>query len=283
MKKRIHIVAGATASGKSARALALAKERDGVVINADATQLYLDLKILSARPDPQEMENVPHKLYGVLEGQKVASAASWLEMARREITHVWHEGKLPIICGGTGFYIKTLLEGLSPIPDVPEEIKQETSALLASEGNAAFHARLHEVDSLLAEKFDSGNSQRLMRAYNVWKATGKPLSHWQKIPPQKPFSDAEFKVEVIEIEREVLYARCNDRFDAMMRQGAVDEVEALLKNNYPATLPIMKAVGVPELTAYLQGEKSREEAVALAKQNTRRYAKRQLTWLRHQL
>lgn len=279
----IHIVAGATASGKSARALALARERDGVIINADATQLYAELRILSARPSDAELAQAPHALYGILQGGDPASVARWLALAKPEIEAAWAAGRLPVVCGGTGLYLKALLEGLSPIPDIAESHRAEAVQLLQDLGNAAFHAKLAEVDPVIAARLAPGNTQRLIRAWEVWRATGKPLSAWQAEPKQPPFPGAAFTVEVIDLPRAEIYRRCDARFARMMQQGALEEVKALQARNYPADAPVMKAVGVPELLGYLHGEYPLEEAVRLARHNTRRYAKRQLTWLRHQL
>jgi tRNA dimethylallyltransferase len=283
MDSAIHIIAGPTASGKSAKALQMAKAQDGVIINADATQLYRELSILSARPREEELSQTPHRLYGVLTGDRIASAASWLEMVKAEVADAWRAGRLPIICGGTGFYLKALREGLSPIPEIAPEFRKEAKNLLREKGNIYIYEKLKMLDPVIAAKLDVANSQRLVRAYEVWLATEKPLSQWQSLPREIPFPQANIRTEVIEIDREILYARCDVRFEKMIEQGALAEVEALLKKGYAADSPIMKAVGVPELRAYLQGAVTLQEAISLAQRNTRRYAKRQLTWLRHQL
>lgn len=280
---RIHIVAGPTASGKSARALALAKEHDGIIINADASQMYEELQILSARPTDDEMQGVAHRLYGIIRGDAPSSAGSWLRLAKEEIIEAWKAKKLPILCGGTGLYLKALTQGMSYIPPVGPEIRAEVEALLAEIGNEALHAKLAEVDPVMGEKLLPTNTQRLIRAYEVWYGTGTALSEWQSKPHNLPFPEAEISTEIIEWPRDELYARCDARFDLMIEKGAVKEVEQLLEQQYDPVLPIMKAVGVPEIAGYLRREYPFNEAVEIAKRNTRRYAKRQLTWLRNQL
>lgn len=275
---KIHIVAGPTASGKSARAIELAHQQNGVILNADATQCYADLQILSARPDAEELAQAEHRLYGIWSGDKVASVGDWLEAITPEIEQCWEENRLPIICGGTGFYLKALMEGLSPIPDIDPKFRDK----LGSDDNSTLFEKLKAVDKTAAESIGEHNRQRLIRALEVYEGTNTPMSEWQAIPKQPPFPNVEFELEIITLPRDALYARCNQRFDVMLEAGALEEVQALLKKGYAADAPIMKAVGVPELSAHLRGEMDLETASDLAKQNTRRYAKRQLTWLRNQ-
>ena len=276
--QKIHIIAGPTASGKSARAIELANQHNGVILNADATQCYADLQILSARPDAAELAKAEHRLYGIWQGDKVASVGDWLAAIKPEIEQCWNEEKLPIVCGGTGFYLKALMEGLSPIPEIEPSIREALGLV----DNSALYATLKSVDAEAAESIDEHNRQRLIRAVEVYEGTGKPMSEWQAIAKQPPFPNAEFELEVISLPREELYERCNRRFELMLAAGALEEVESLLDKGYAADAPVMKAVGVPEITAYLHGEINLEEAGELSKQNTRRYAKRQLTWLRNQ-
>lgn len=275
---KIHLLYGPTASGKSARALELAREQNGVVINADATQLYADLRILSARPDEREMQGIPHRLYGILPGDTPASAALWLERVKSEIETTWQIGKLPILCGGTGLYLKALQEGLSPMPVVPEAVRAKAALM----SNAEIHARLCETDPETAARLKAGDTQRLRRAWEVIEASGKPFSFWRNQPKTRIFPQAEFYLENMMPPRDLLYARCDARFLQMLERGAVEEVRALLTRNYAATLPIMKAVGVPEISVHLRGEITLAEATARAQQATRNYAKRQLTWGRNQ-
>ena len=278
----IHLIAGPTASGKSARAIELANAQNGVILNADATQCYGELRILSARPDEAELAQAEHRLYGIWSGDKMASVADWLEAVKPEIEQCWQEERLPIICGGTGFYLKALMEGLSPIPDIPTEIREDVIRKIQTEGNEAVHQKLAAIDSEAANALPPENTQRLIRAYEVYLATGTPISEWRRLPKEPPFAEAQFTTEIITLPRAELYARCDARFENMLQAGALEEVEKLLTKNYASDLPIMKAVGVPELTAYLRSESSLEQAKELAQRNTRRYAKRQLTWLRNQ-
>ena len=281
-RPNIHIVAGPTASGKSARAINLAKQHNGVILNADATQCYADLQILSARPSAQELTQAPHKLYGIWQGDKLASVGDWLSAITPEIEKCWQNEQLPIICGGTGFYLKALMEGLSPIPEIPAKFRNEISQEIDSHGNSSIYEKLKAIDPNITESIPLANTQRLIRAYEVYLGTGHTMSYWQAQPKAPPFPKANFELEIITLPRETLYARCDARFGQMLNQGALEEVEQLLAKNYDADLPIMKAVGVPEISSYLRGDCTLEEAETLAKQNTRRYAKRQLTWLRNQ-
>jgi tRNA dimethylallyltransferase len=283
MTSAIHIIAGPTASGKSARALALAREQNGVIINADATQLYADLRIVSARPSEAEMMQVPHRLYGFLPGEEAASAGKWLGWVKPEIEAAWAAGQLPILCGGTGLYLKALQEGLSPMPEVPVEVRAAVAARLAEIGKPAFYAELQKIDPAGAAHVGPHNTQRLLRAREVVEASGETFSAWMQKPREKLFPEARVTREVIELSREELYRRCDARFAQMMEHGAIEEVQTLLAKGYGDDAPVMKAVGVREIAAYLRGEMTKERVVELGQQNTRRYAKRQLTWLRHQV
>ncbi len=282
MNAQVNIIAGATASGKSALALKRAQKCGGVIINADALQLYTELQILSARPVEDEMEEVPHKLFGVLTHESQSSAGKWLEMAKAEIDAALMEDIPVFVVGGTGLYIKALLEGLSPIPEVPEEVVKRLSANNTN-NNIPLHALLARRDPEIAAKLEPGDTQRIIRALAVLEHTGKSLAYWQQQPKQPPYPREMFHVTRIEIEREMLYSSCDTRFEAMLMDGALDEIRQLQTLDIPSSHTLMKAVGVPELMGYLQDKWSLEEAVTKAKQHTRNYAKRQLTWLRHQL
>jgi tRNA dimethylallyltransferase len=275
----IQIIFGATASGKSAAALALAQQKNGVIINADASQLYADLRILTARPSVAEEALAPHRLYGILPATQASSVALWLEQVKPAIEQAWQQQQLPILCGGTGMYLKALTEGLAEIPPIPATIRTQVQSLSAP----ALHAQLAACDPAMADRLMVTDTQRLRRAVEVFLASGKPLSYWQAQPKQPLFPQATIQLEVLNPPRAELYARCNARFVQMIEQGAIAEVEALLQRNLPAHLPIMKAVGVPELAAFLRKEISLDTAITLAQQHTRNYAKRQITWLRHQL
>jgi tRNA dimethylallyltransferase len=276
------IVAGPTASGKSALAIAIALAFDGVVINADSMQVYDALRILTARPSVEDERRVPHRLYGVLPPTELCSAGRWCGLAVEACEEAWHEGKLPVVVGGTGLYLKALKEGLSPIPEVPEAVRQETRLHFAALGNAAFHAALAAIDPTMAGRLHPSNSQRLMRAWEVLAATGRSLADWQAEPAVAPVA-ARFSVIAVLPTRERLYAQCDERFAAMIGQGALEEVRALMAHRLDPALPVLKALGVPELAAHLRNEISLEQAVAAAQTATRHYAKRQMTWFRHQL
>jgi len=276
------VIAGPTASGKSGMALAIAEEFGGVVINADSMQVYDVLRVVTARPDALDEARAPHKLYGVLTPATACSAALWKDMAAEEMKAAWDRGQLPVVVGGTGLYLRTLMEGISPIPDIPDDIRNAAREKLARMGNAAFHTELAARDPVMAGRLDPSNSQRLVRALEVLDATGKSLAEWQALPPEGAVP-ARWLTYALLPPRDALYANCDRRFRLMMEQGALDEVEALLKLDLDPALPAMKALGVPELAAHLRGEIDREDAIARASQATRHYAKRQMTWFRNQL
>lgn len=280
MRHRLLVVAGPTASGKSALALALAEAFDGVVINADSMQIYRELPILSAAPTAQERARVPHRLYGVMSAAEVCSAGRWRDMAAAAAAEAWAAGRLPILCGGTGLYIAALTEGLSPIPPVPEAAREAARALLARLGNAAFHALLARHDPAMAARLDPGNSQRLVRAWEVLQATGRSLAEWQALPPQGGVAAPSLTVLLMP-PREALYAAIDRRFLAIFDAGGLDEVRALDHMGLAESLPAMKALGMPQLRRHLRGELGREAAIAAAQQATRNFAKRQATWFRH--
>jgi len=283
--KPVIIIAGPTASGKSGLALGLAQalEPGGVIINADSMQLYKELRLVTARPDAKSEAAVPHRLYGVLAATDSNSAGHWRDMALAEIEAAHAVGMVPILVGGTGFYIKALTEGLSPIPPVPEQIELDTRDRLAAEGAEALHAALKERDPVMGRKLAATDSQRVARAWSVLQATGMSLAEWQKLPLNEPPDDLRFIVRVVMPERAGLYRQCDARFAIMAAAGAVDEVRALLALGLPEHLPLMKAVGVPELRRYIEGQCGLEEAIAAGQQATRNYAKRQFTWFRNQL
>ena len=277
----IVIVAGPTASGKSALALVLAEEFAGTIINADSQQVYRDLVVLSARPSAAEMARVPHRLYGVIDAAENCSAGRWLTLAHQEIDAARAAGRLPILTGGTGLYLEALLNGLAELPPIPSAARDEAKALYAELGGAAFRERLAALDPGGAAKIAPSDAQRLTRAYEVARATGKPLSAWQA--EQAPNRDLRATAVVLLPEREGLYRACDARVMAMMAEGAEEEVRRLLARSLAASLPAMKAVGLRELGAALEGRWSREEAIAAMQQATRQYAKRQYTWFRNRL
>ncbi len=284
--KQALFIAGPTASGKSALSLRLAEDLSGVIINSDSMQVYRDLRVITARPSEAEEAQAPHKLYGFLDGAEVCSAALWAERAMAEIEAAWRKGQTPIVIGGTGMYFKVLLDGIATIPDIRDAIRQDIRNRCAAEGSEALHAELKHVDMKTAARLAPGDSQRICRALEVWHATGKPISVWQadtKPGPMQAYDEAGQVVKlVLDPPRDILYDRCNRRFDLMMDEGALDEVRALLARGLDMTLPVMRSLGVPQLVAHLEGGLSLEEAIEDAKMQTRRFAKRQLTWFRNQ-
>jgi tRNA dimethylallyltransferase len=277
----IVIVAGPTASGKSALALALAEEFAGTIINADSQQVYRDLAVLSARPSDAEMARVPHRLYGVIDAAENCSAGRWLALAQEEIDAARAAGRLPILAGGTGLYLEALLNGLAALPPIPAAARAEAKALYAELGGAAFRERLAALDPAGATKIAASDAQRLTRAYEVARATGKPLSQWHA--EQVPTRDLHAAAIVLLPDRTGLYRACDARVMAMMAQGAEEEARRLLARDLAADLPAMKAVGLRELGAALSGRVLRDDAIAAMQQATRQYAKRQYTWFRNRL
>lgn len=279
----IHLVFGATASGKSAYALGKALAENGVIINADSQQLYRELRVLTARPSDAEETIVPHKLYGALAGNDPADVAKWLRLAKMEIEWALSEQKKVYVVGGTGMYLHALIYGLADIPDVPEAVLQQTKNDLEIMGKQAFFERLQVVDAALCEVINAGDSQRMIRGYSVWLASGKPLTYWQRQGNHKPFPEATFVKHHIECPREEIYARCDLRVHQMIEQGALEEVRQLLAFEYADDLPIMRIIGVRELASHLRGEMTLDEAISHMQQATRNYAKRQMTWIRSRL
>jgi tRNA dimethylallyltransferase len=271
------LIAGPTASGKSALALKLAKERDGVIINADALQVYRELRILSARPTDEELHEAPHRLYGHVSGLDSYSVAHWLADAKREIEVAWALDKLPIVTGGTGLYFMALEQGLAEVPPISPDIREKWRSF---EGD--LHGELLRRDRASATALKPNDRQRLSRALEVLEGTGQLLSHWQKEAQSHAFlKDVAVEHHLVDVAREELYARAERRFDQMMAAGALEEVRPLIKHG--SVLPMMKAIGIPELTRHLRGEITLEEAVTLAKTATRQYIKRQFTWWRGQM
>jgi tRNA dimethylallyltransferase len=279
---RVVVIVGPTASGKSALALALAEELGGTIVNADSMQVYRDLPILTAQPDAAELRRVPHRLYAFLGLDDACDAQRWAELAVAEIGAALAAGRVPIVVGGTGLYIRALMTGFSPLPDIPAEIREQARRLVAEEGAAAIHARLMARDPATAARLKPGDRQRIARAWEVLDATGKPISWWQAQPPQPP-TPHRFLPIVISPDRAVLYRSADTRFAAMMARGALDEVARAEAIPHSTAGGGRKALGYAELAAVLAGAMPLDEAIAAAQQATRRYAKRQQTWFRHQL
>ena len=275
------VIGGPTASGKSALAADAARRFGGVVVNADSMQLYRDLPILTSRPEGALLARAPHRLYGVLDGAERCSAGRWRALATAEIARAQTGGALPILVGGTGLYLRALLEGLAPVPRIPEPVRAAVRALHEQEGSAALHARLAARDPEAARRLEPGDSQRVMRAYEVIEATGRSLLAWQAERHDRYAGSA--AVLVLEPPRDALYDACNERFGRMLAAGALDEAARLLARNLDPGLPVMKALGVRALHDHLAGVTTLERAVELGRQETRRYAKRQTTWFRTQM
>lgn len=272
------LIAGPTASGKSEAALILAERLNGIVINADSMQVYRELAVLTARPSQADLKRAPHRLYGIVSASEAYSAGRWLKDAVRAIAEAEGAGKVPILVGGTGLYFKALLEGLAPVPDIPAEIRKAWRERAEAIGAKGLHRELAVRDPAMAAKLRPSDPQRLVRALEVINATGISLAEWQggRAAPVLP-PEAALKL-VVAPERDALYAKIDARFDRMIEQGALDEVRALLALGLDPGLPAMRAHGVRELAAYLAGAIGLEEAIAKAKIESRRYAKRQMTW-----
>lgn len=272
-------IAGPTASGKSALAIAVAQQLDGVVINADSMQMYRDLAVLTARPTEDQMAQVPHRLYGVLDGNDPCSAGRFAEMARAEAAAVRRDGKVPIFVGGTGLYFRALEGGIAPMPEIDDDVRAAVRAECDGVTTDGLRARVAEIDPGLAGRLPVVDRQRAVRALEVFRQTGVPLSVWQT-KPGDPVESGEVLKLVVAVERGELYRRCDARFEHMIADGAQAEVRALLARGLDPSLPVMKAVGVPELAAVERGALSLAAAVVEAQMATRRLAKRQLTWIR---
>ena len=253
-----------------------------MVINADSMQVYDDLRILTARPDAPSLAVAPPRLYGVLSGTELCSVGRWRDMALVEMEAARQAGRVPIVVGGTGLYLKALEAGLSPMPAISPAVRERVRRFHRRFGNEALRQRLAVGDPVSYERLPSGDSQRLLRALEVLESSGRPLSAWQQDAPAEP-APYRFLTVSLMPDREQLYAAIDHRFLSMLEQGALDEVAALLRKGYLADRPIMKALGVPELTAHLEGSLSLDEAISAAQKASRRYAKRQMTWQRTQL
>ena len=272
------VIAGPTSSGKSALALALAQQISGVIVNADSAQVYRDLRILSAAPTEAECALAEHRLYGVQDGALPCSAAEWAAMARREIEDIQEAGRTPILTGGTGLYLRTLVDGIAPVPAIDPDVRTRVR-----EGEAVGnYLKLKTLDPASAERLNRGDTSRINRALEVILSTGRTLGEWQAQKPGGIADEVALRPLILLSPRKWLYARCDERFARMVEEGAVAEVEALLARKLNPNLPVMRAIGVRELSAYLLGDSNLDEAVAAGQQATRRYAKRQYTWFAHQ-
>jgi len=272
------VIAGPTASGKSGLALALAQQIEGVIVNADSAQIYRDLRVLSAAPTEEELRKVEHRLYGAQDGALPCSAAEWAAMARREIEDLHRKGRTPILVGGTGLYLRTLLDGIAPVPAIDPEVRTR----VRDSSVETNRAKLETLDPEASARLKPADSARINRALEVILSTGRTLAEWQRQREGGIADAVELRPLILLPPRKWLYARCDERFARMVDEGAVSEVEALLARQLNPNLPAMRAIGVPELSAYLLGKATLDEAIAAGSQATRRYAKRQYTWFSHQ-
>jgi tRNA dimethylallyltransferase len=277
------LIAGPTASGKSALALALAETINGTIINTDSMQVYRDLRILTARPTVEEEARAPHRLYGTIDAAVNFSAGAWIADAAKMLAQARTQNRLPIFVGGSGLYFKALTRGLSAVPPIPSDVREDVRARLQRDGVEALHALLKQRDPASAERLEPRDRTRIARALEVIEATGRSLIDWHRdgLPPLLP--PGKFAAVFLNPERDTLYARIDARFDKMLGAGALDEVAALASRRLEPLLPAMKAHGVPALMRHLAGEITLEEVGMIGRADTRRYAKRQFTWFRHQL
>ena len=280
MSAKAVLIAGPTASGKSRAALELGERLGGTIINADSMQIYGELRELTARPSSSEEARVPHRLYGTVSAAEAYSVGRWLDDVAAAIVEARGERRLPILCGGTGLYFKALTEGLAPVPDIPAAVRSYWREQADNLGPEALCGALAARDPTMAARLGPSNSQRILRALEVIDATGVSLAEWQGGDAPPVLASGETLRFVIAPERETLYAAIDARFDRMLARGVLEEVRRLAKLDLDPGLPAMRAHGVCELAAYLAGAASLQEAVAKAKTETRRYAKRQMTWLR---
>ena len=277
----VTLIGGATASGKSRLALDLARETGAVIVNADSQQLYADLRVLTARPGPDEEAQAEHRLYGVADATDAWSVGKWLRAAEALLNEYGPARRPLIFVGGTGLYFNALTRGLADIPPVPPEVRAEVDARFAAEGEAAFRQALVQVDTPAEAAIAPGDRQRLVRAMAVAQVAGRPLSAL-RADTRPVLAPGSYEAMVVEPDRAALYAACDTRVSVMMANGALEEVRDLMARDLPHGLPIMKAVGVRELSAYLRGETGLDDALDIMRQATRNYAKRQLTWFRNQ-
>jgi tRNA dimethylallyltransferase len=282
MEPRIWLIAGPTASGKSALALRLAKLTGAEIVNADALQLYSDLRLLTARPSPDEEAAAPHQLFGTVDSADGWSVGRWLRAAQEVLDEIAARGRPAIVVGGTGLYFRALTQGLAEIPPVPAEVRRQAEAEFDTMGEEAFRARLAEGDPAAATRIYPGDRQRLVRAWEVLAATQTALSDWQD-RTDPALAPGSWNAVALDPPRPDLYARCDARLASMVEHGALEEVAALAARGLDPDLPAMKAVGYRELASHVRGEVPLAEALDAAQRETRRYAKRQSTWLRGQM
>lgn len=277
-RPRVALIAGPTASGKSALAIRLAQATGGVVINADASQVYADLWILSARPTAQEMGDAPHRLFGHIDGAEACTAARWAAEAKAEVAAAHVAGRLPVLVGGTGLYIRTLLDGIAPVPDIDPTIRASVRAMPVADA----HAALAREDPDAAARLAPADTARVARALEVVRSTGKPITYWQRHKQGGIGAAIALSPVILLPPRDWLAERCDRRFAQMLERGAIEEVEALLARGLDPALPVMRAIGVPEIAALIARDSDVDSCIARGALATRQYAKRQQTWFANQ-
>ncbi|MBR3675583.1 MAG: tRNA (adenosine(37)-N6)-dimethylallyltransferase MiaA [Alphaproteobacteria bacterium] len=282
-QNQVLIIAGPTASGKSALAVAAARALNGVIINCDSMQIYKDIPIIAATPSAEEKAAAEHRLFEMYDVTKRGNVVEWLELCVAEIKKLWAENRLPVVVGGTGMYIDALINGVTPIPEVNPEVRRNLQQRLHNEGLLKLYIELQQKDIEIAQKLSSNDKTRIVRALEIIATTGKKVSEWYQMPMLKKLPEANFTVVKIVPEIAVIEERCRSRLDKMVQEGALKEITELLKRGVDETLPAMKALGVPELSLAVKGEMLLSEALELAKLHTRQYAKRQRTWLKNKL
>jgi tRNA dimethylallyltransferase len=277
------LITGPTASGKSALAVELAQKHGGEVINADSMQVYDTLRVLTARPDEADMGGIAHHLYGTVPAATSFSTGAWLRAVGPVLADITARGKLPVFVGGTGLYFNALTGGLSDMPEVPAAIRAKWRHRLAEDGPWALHAELGAQDPEMADQLSPSDGQRIVRALEIMEATGRSLASFQASAGRGLIDSRQAMKLIVEPDRSVLHDRINRRFEKMLEQGAVDEVEALMQLDLSKDAPVMKAIGVPQISAMLRGELTREQVISQSAAATRQYAKRQMTWFRNQM
>jgi len=277
-KKRLGVIAGPTASGKTALALKLAQRHAITIINADSAQVYAHLPILSAQPNPDEMAQAPHRLFGYLDGRTACSAAAWARDAKAEIDAAWSQGRMPLLVGGTGLYLRTLVDGIAPVPEIDPTIREKVRAMSTDAAEAA----LAREDAAARARLSATDGSRIKRALEVIRSTGKSILAWRETKNGGIGRDVDISALILLPPREWLHQRCDNRFSQMIDDGAVEEVEALLQLDLPHDAPVLRAIGVPEISAMMRGEIGQPECIARGQAATRQYAKRQYTWFRNQ-
>lgn len=277
------VIAGPTASGKSQLAIDVALELNGVIVNADASQVYKGIPIIAASPSPQDKNVVEHRLYEYVDNNVNGNVVNWLNDAVSEIRKIWNEGKVPIVVGGSGMYIDNLINGTTPIPEVTAEIRSQAMALLEAEGIDSLYERLKQADVKAAQMLNPKDTTRVRRAYEIFLQTGISIADWYQQPMQKKIPEANFYVIKLLPPKSSLDERCDLRFGKMIENGVLEELKKLSIENLPVNLPVMRAQGVPELMAFIWGKITLPEAIEAAKLHTRQYAKRQITWFKNKL